>query len=188
MAFVDDNYWGLGVYNRTCTHISAELLGSPGGEAHDVYTSYIVPVEKVKLPKDTVYMSTYYLVIGDTAEIRSAIYTLQGDTLNAGAPQQIASAPKQTKTILPIQKEENRNIDIYPNPASGKSVTLAIKNKSLKNYTLNVFKTDGLLLYSDTINSASYQLNISSLKAGVYLIQIKNKEGVVSARGKLIIK
>ena len=97
-------------------------------------------------------------------------------------------APKQISPKLPEQIEENSNIDIYPNPASGKSVTIAIKGKLQGNYTLNVYKTDGLLLYSDIMTSASYQLNISNLKVGVYVIQIKNKVGVVSAIRKLIIQ
>lgn len=174
LAFVDDKLWGLGVYNPTCTIFAAVLSGAVGGEAHDVSTSYIAPIKKEVFNKNTVYEYTYYLVIGDLTKIRSDIYAIHAATL--------------ATLKLPVQNDDNRNFNIYPNPASGKSVTLTIKDNSEDGNTLNVFNNIGLLLYSDSMTSDSYQLNISKLKVGVYIIQIKNDKGAVSAYGKLMIQ
>jgi len=73
MAFVDDNQWGLGVYNPNCTTFGAGLSGQFGCEAHDASTCYIAPIKQEAFNKNTVYEYTYYLVIGDLNKIRSDI-------------------------------------------------------------------------------------------------------------------
>jgi len=77
MAFVDDNLWGIGIYNPNCTRFLAGMSGKPGGEASDSSTSYIAPVKKAMLTKNCVYEYDYYVIIGTLAEIRSTVYKLQ---------------------------------------------------------------------------------------------------------------
>ena len=76
MAYVDDNKWGLGVYNPICTNFIAGMAGQPGGEATSGSTSYIAPVRKEILNKNTVYEYEYYLIVGTVDEIRAKIYQL----------------------------------------------------------------------------------------------------------------
>jgi len=76
MAFVDDNLWGMGIYNPDCTRFLAGMSGKPGGEATDSSTSYIAPVKKAMLTKNCVYEYDYYVIIGTLTEIRSTIYKL----------------------------------------------------------------------------------------------------------------
>ena len=76
MAFVDDNHWGMGIYNPKCTRFLAGMAGKPGGEASDSSTSYIAPVKKAMLTKNCVYEYDYYVIIGTLAEIRSTVYKL----------------------------------------------------------------------------------------------------------------
>jgi len=76
MAFVDDNLWGMGIYNPACTRFLAGMAGKPGGEASDGSTSYIAPVKKALLTKYCVYEYDYYVIIGTLTEIRSTIYKL----------------------------------------------------------------------------------------------------------------
>ena len=76
MAYVDDNKWGLGVYNPICTNFIAGMAGQPGGEATSGATSYIAPVRKEVLNKNSVYEYEYYLIVGTVDEIRSKIYQL----------------------------------------------------------------------------------------------------------------
>jgi hypothetical protein len=78
MAFVDDDLWGMAVYSPTCTNFLAGMAGDPGFEAMDASTSYIAPVKKARLDKNSVYEYDYYLVIGDLDLIRSEIYSLKG--------------------------------------------------------------------------------------------------------------
>jgi hypothetical protein len=76
MAFVDDNNWGMGVYNPKCDHFLAGMSGKPGNEAADGSTSYIAPVKKEILYKNCVYEYEYYIIIGTLQEIRETVYKL----------------------------------------------------------------------------------------------------------------
>ena len=76
MAFVDDSNWGMAVYNSQCNRFLAGMAGNPGGEADDSSTSYIAPVKKETLNKNSVYEYEYYIVVGSLTNIRKTIYEL----------------------------------------------------------------------------------------------------------------
>ena len=76
MAFVDNNNWGMGIYNPNCTKFLGGLAGTTGGEATDGSTSYIAPVKQAMLTKNCVYEYDYYVIVGTLSEIRSTVYTL----------------------------------------------------------------------------------------------------------------
>ena len=77
MAFVDDKDWGMGVYNPLCTGFLAGMSGTPGGESTNGSTSYIAPVKKEIMYKNSVYTYEYYIIIGTLSEIRSKVYELR---------------------------------------------------------------------------------------------------------------
>ncbi len=76
MAFVDDNLWGMGIYNAKCEKFYAGLSGKIDGEALSSSTSYIAPTKKAMLTKNCVYEYDYDVIIGNLAEIRSTVYKL----------------------------------------------------------------------------------------------------------------
>jgi len=76
MAFVDENSWGMGIYNPKCDKFLAGMAGVPDKEAADGSTSYIAPVKKEILYKNCVYEYEYYVIIGTLPEIRSKVYQL----------------------------------------------------------------------------------------------------------------
>ena len=76
MAFVDNNLWGMGIYNPLCDKFLAGMAGSSNGEATDGSTSYIAPVKQAMLTKNCVYEYDYYVIIGTLSEIRSTVYKL----------------------------------------------------------------------------------------------------------------
>ncbi len=78
MAFVDHSGWGMAVYTPICDDFLAGMAGYPGGEAMDGSTSYIAPVKKEQMYKNTVLEYDYWLVIGSLNQIRSEIYDLKG--------------------------------------------------------------------------------------------------------------
>ncbi len=87
MAFVDDNHWGMGVYNAQCTRFLAGRSGAPGREARDGSTAYIAPVKKAGLRKNSVYEYQYDIIIGTLEEIRGGIYRLNRAAVrDAGNP------------------------------------------------------------------------------------------------------
>jgi hypothetical protein len=78
MAFLDDNLWGMGIYNPNCTKFLAGMAGKNiDGEATDGSTSYIAPVKQAMLTKKCVYEYDYYVIIGTLTEIRNTVYKLQ---------------------------------------------------------------------------------------------------------------
>jgi hypothetical protein len=86
MAFVDDDNFGMGVYNPECVYFLAGMSGGPGGDAGSSSTSYIAPVKKAALKKNSVYGYTYYIIIGTLDEIRSRVYEI--NTKNNGSSEE----------------------------------------------------------------------------------------------------
>ncbi|RLD40553.1 MAG: hypothetical protein DRI89_11755 [Bacteroidetes bacterium] len=76
MAFVNDDGFGMGVYNPQCTYFLAGMSGKPNQNEFHSSTSYIAPVKKEILNRNTVYEYTYYIVIGQLDEIREKVYEL----------------------------------------------------------------------------------------------------------------
>jgi hypothetical protein len=77
MAFTDSTNWGMAVYNPKCTKFLAGMSGVPGKEAKDGSTSYIAPVKKEILYKNSVYEYQYFILIGKLKEIRNQIYEMK---------------------------------------------------------------------------------------------------------------
>ena len=67
-------------------------------------------------------------------------------------------------------------IKIYPVPTSNSSVTLSIKNPIVKTMRLRLFNAAGQLVSQQELSTPGrdeeFQINISSLAAGVYLLRI----------------
>lgn len=76
MAFVDNDNFGMAVYNPLCTRFLAGMAGENGKEAKDSGTSYIAPIKKAMLTKNCVYEYDYYILIGELEQMRKAIYAL----------------------------------------------------------------------------------------------------------------
>ena len=76
MAFTDDTNLGMAVYNPRCRKFLAGMSGKAGGESHDGSTSYIAPVKKETLYKNSVYEYEYYIIIGSLKDIRNTIYMI----------------------------------------------------------------------------------------------------------------
>ncbi len=74
MAFIDSTEWGMGIYNPACTDFLAGMAGSPGKEDRDGSTSYIAPVKKERLERNSVYEYEYYVIIGSIENIRNKVY------------------------------------------------------------------------------------------------------------------
>ncbi len=64
---------------------------------------------------------------------------------------------------------------IYPNPASN-----FVNLMEMNNTNCEIYDISGKLMISQKVNSDNFQLNISSLKAGNYIIKISEKNNVYS--------
>lgn len=77
MAFTDEHGFGIGVYNPQCSYFLAGMSGNPGHEALNASTSYIAPIKKKALNKNSVYDYSYYIIVGTVEEIRAKVYELK---------------------------------------------------------------------------------------------------------------
>jgi hypothetical protein len=77
MAFVDDKNWGMAVFTPSSTNFLAGMAGNPGGEELDASTSYIAPLQTIRLYKNSVFEYDYYIIIGKLEDMREKIYKLK---------------------------------------------------------------------------------------------------------------
>ncbi len=77
MAYVDDAKWGIGVYSPICSNFLAGMHIGPDGEANSDATSYIAPVKKHALDRNSIFEYDYYLIIGELGEIRKTVYKIR---------------------------------------------------------------------------------------------------------------
>ncbi len=74
-AQVNDQDWGLGVWNTGTTRFIGGFFGEPGmGGPKDSPTGYIAPIRTEILDHNIVYDFSYTLFLGKLAEIRNFVY------------------------------------------------------------------------------------------------------------------
>ncbi|MCP4313837.1 MAG: T9SS type A sorting domain-containing protein [Bacteroidetes bacterium] len=143
MAFVDDTQWGMGVYTPISNNFLAGMAGTPGGGALSGSTSYIAPVKRVEMNKNTVYEYDYWLVIGTLNQIRSEIYSLKGVQKNAweftddlegwnvdpNGGTVVQSEGKLTFTVSGENPSVDNLVESW-NPADFRYLWLSIKNET----------------------------------------------------------
>jgi hypothetical protein len=74
-ALLNDDGWGLGVWNPDCFNFSGGAAGKPGkGGPKDSSTNYIAPNRAEILDHNIVHEYQYTLILGDLATIRKYVY------------------------------------------------------------------------------------------------------------------
>ena len=74
-ALIDDNDWGLGVYNHGAQQFVAGFHGTPGsGDPEGSSTGYISPLRTETIEHDTVYEYDAWFILGYINDIRAYVY------------------------------------------------------------------------------------------------------------------
>jgi len=74
-ALLQDNDWGLGVYNPNAQEFAAGFYGTPGqGDPEDSSTGYITPLRTEAIQYNTVYEYEAYFILGYIDDIRATVY------------------------------------------------------------------------------------------------------------------
>jgi len=76
-ANVDEQKWGVGVYNGQAERFVGGFHGEPPGETGDACTGYISPLRTVTLEKDSTFEYDYTLIVGTLDAIRGFAYAQQ---------------------------------------------------------------------------------------------------------------
>ncbi len=71
----------------------------------------------------------------------------------------------------------NKNIQVYPNPA-----TELVNITNAQNSTLQLYDVFGKLILSDNVANNNYTLNVAGYAAGTYILKITNSEGSISKK------
>lgn len=83
MAFVNQNKWGVGIFNQNCSDFSAGISGTVGGSDTSNSTVYMAPNDTSSLTTGSVYQYSYDLVVGTLDQIRRFVYKVgHADSIN----------------------------------------------------------------------------------------------------------
>ncbi|MEI8137631.1 MAG: T9SS type A sorting domain-containing protein, partial [Bacteroidota bacterium] len=111
---------------------------------------------------------------------------------NALALKTRTKSNQTNEKTFPVQgvKENNlskMDINIYPNPSTG-IVNIDFLNSSQNlNYKLQITNTLGQEVYQTNLNNTKSTINVQTLKSGIYFLNIKQNDNVLSAK-KIIVE
>ncbi len=92
---------------------------------------------------------------------------------------ELSSDPKNLEHLISLPINEERNINLYPNPNNG-NITVECSLKENETGTLSIYDLTGKLITSYQLNTANTlnTINAEKLQAGIYLynIMINNKK------------
>ena len=80
------------------------------------------------------------------------------------------------------QSSEEMKLDVYPSPTSGK-ITVTFESDGKIAEEVLVMDMQGRIILRDQLDGSSSfakEFNLEALDNGIYLLNIKNKEGVIS--------
>jgi hypothetical protein len=81
----------------------------------------------------------------------------------------------------------NGGLNIYPNPAKSMiTVTLTTSSTVAQVATADIYNTSGTLIAHKVVNSNSFTHDVSSYQLGVYIIELKNNNGVLVGKSKFV--
>lgn len=127
----------------------------------------------------THYMSLYsplILPFNGTLELHTGFFT----ALACSWPLHIADTTNGVEDVF-----MNSTIDIFPNPATN-IVIVAVKNSTL-NSRLSIFDLTGREIKTSNEVSEKVQIDVSDMQAGVYLLQLYDKNATVISATKLVV-
>jgi hypothetical protein len=81
----------------------------------------------------------------------------------------------------------NGDLTIYPNPSKAMiTITLSTSSIATDVATADIYNTSGKLIEHKVVSSNSFTHDISSYQLGVYIIELKNKDGLLVGKSKFV--
>lgn len=105
---------------------------------------------------------------------RLNLYNLQSSDTGTASDHFPVITDFSINKTLSTAKDELVTNSIYPNPTFG---IINISFKNLKNYSINLYNVTGNNVLSTEIEDSSVLLNIDDVAAGLYFLNIQDKEG-----------
>ena len=76
--------------------------------------------------------------------------------------------------LLELNNSIKIEIEIYPNPSKG-----MIYVKASSNLTIEIYNSSSLLVHKDELQNNISTMDLSNLESGMYILKIKNENGIV---------
>jgi hypothetical protein len=82
------------------------------------------------------------------------------------------SAARQSTAVLATNKTSNEQlITVYPNPAH-EQMLITIPNGNQQKSQISICDINGKIYFSGSVTGNTYNMNVSKLPAGMYIVQI----------------
>lgn len=119
-----------------------------------------------------------YVAVCENA--RMAKDSLLTDSLFIVAQQEIIELPETTTEILSNETDQYGFViaelkNVYPNPTKGNFVVQF--SAYIKNSRLDLLDTKGVLLHTQQLYGSEFQIDISLLSSGTYILNIRLEDG-----------
>lgn len=191
--FLDETVW---VFNNDTVGIPDGLSFSITPEDGTALPDSDAPVACIRLsgtPSSDVIPGDYFMTFSVRTCLNAPSVMFDGCT-DAFIPGIIAGFPGEYKLTVKAEgttsvKEtlnSNVNLRVSPNPFDAETVIEFNSEGLSKDYSFEVFDLNGSLIRSRSLNLKSRQQKIvfdaSNLAEGVYIFQIKGKEGIITDR------
>lgn len=141
---------------------------------------------------DSVFLFLYnHDSISKTVSLSNNYMDVSGNLISGSI-----NIPKYSSTVLIKQGStteiknlitKHNKLKIFPNPAQSKISLIIEGYKKDEKQTLNILTLNGKILYSKVINNLQTEIDLPSLKSGLYLVKLLNNNNEIIGIEKLII-
>lgn len=145
-----------------------------------IFDGIISTLIKCEIPENSAFESDYFnfFLSSEGQELEySFIVTLTGDYIGLVIFKDVNNHLTYNNGILNTDEFEQRSLVVYPNPARK---VLKWNAPEAENQLAQIYSLDGRLLL--TQNTATNQIDVSGMAAGVYFLELTGKEGSIVKR------
>lgn len=162
---------------------SYEIVRDDNGELEFIFDDIDLPYIDADEAGSQGYI-TYMIKPNSNVELGDSMSATAGIYFDFNEAVMTNTATTTIEAAASIEEFESNLFTIYPNPASG-NVNIAVNNLT-EEAQVSVTDVLGKTVLSSTISDANTNLNVSSLKSGVYFITLQAQDK--SATKKVVIK
>jgi hypothetical protein len=118
----------------------------------------------------------YNIVLRDHY-LKTSTPVKQGDSYRFNIDNSLAGTFGDDRFVLEIEASENAQrlagsrVHVFPNPTE-KILNVALLGSSLKKLRVSIYDLSGKLVKTEMQNTNSFELNVSDLSSGVYVLKI----------------
>lgn len=155
--------------------VNNSITGFNGNDAIGLFKNDVL-IDIIGIEADGVtFAENVTLIRKPTVEFPTT--TFDSNEWNTAAQDDCSNLGSHNQTLT-IEDNTDYGTLFYPNPLKGNSLNI-ITNKSLN---MEIFNVLGKRILFDSVNSNKQTINVSSLKRGIYLIKLSNRNEAITKK------